>query len=89
MAVTGGFMEVSPTKVSILTDAAEKAEEIDMARAEAARRKAEEAIKERGRVTDRDLAVAEASLRRSLARLKVAERVARRRGRPGPGAPGG
>lgn len=89
MAVSGGFMEVSPTRVVILADAAERGEEIDTQRAEAARRRAEERLKERGKITDVDLAVAEASLRRALARLRVAERVARRRAHPGSPRAGG
>jgi len=90
MAVSGGFMEVSLTKVVILADSAERGEEIDLQRAEAARKRAEERLKERrGAVPDRDLAMAEAALRRSLARLRVAERVARRRGQSGPPRVGG
>jgi len=41
MCITGGFMEVLPHRVTILADAAERAEEIDVARAEAARQRAE------------------------------------------------
>src|SRR5512134_898289 len=44
-AVSGGFMEVRNDKVTILADAAEAAEEIDAARAEAARARAEERLK--------------------------------------------
>src|SRR5512140_24596 len=43
LAVSGGFMEVRPDRVIVLADAAEHAEEIDIARAEEARRRAEEA----------------------------------------------
>ena len=43
MCITGGFMEVLPHRVTILADAAERAEEIDVARAEAARQRAEAA----------------------------------------------
>lgn len=73
LAVTGGFMEVRPEKVLVLADAAERAEEIDIARAELAKKRAEERLRERGRVGV-DYLRAELALNRSLARLKVAER---------------
>jgi len=76
LAITGGFLEVRPDKVIILADACEKSEEIDIARAEAAKKRAEERIKLRS--PDIDYARAEAALRRSLVRLKVAERVRRK-----------
>lgn len=79
MAITGGFLEVRPDKVVILADAAERAEEIDIARAEAARRRAEERLA--GKAPEADLAQAQASLARALARLRVAEKR-RRRERP-------
>ncbi|MBI2304613.1 MAG: F0F1 ATP synthase subunit epsilon [Chloroflexi bacterium] len=72
LVVTGGFLEVRPDKVVVLADACERAEEIDIARAEAARRRAEERLKAAG--TDMDLARAEAALRRSLVRLRVGQR---------------
>lgn len=70
-AVSGGFMEVLPTRVTILADTAERADEIDEARAEEARRRAEELIAQRQ--TDQDLAIAEAQLRKAMARLRVAQ----------------
>jgi F-type H+-transporting ATPase subunit epsilon len=76
LAITGGFLEVRPDEVIILADACERAEEIDIARAEAAKRRAEESLKER--LPGVDIAAAEAALCRSLARLKVAERRRRR-----------
>jgi F-type H+-transporting ATPase subunit epsilon len=79
MAITGGFIEVRDNRVTILADSAERAEEIDVARAEEARRRAERALEERE--TREDLAMAEAALARALMRLKVAQR--RRRHRPG------
>ena len=85
MVITGGFLEVRNDRIVVLADAAEREDEIDVARAEAARRKAEEALKERRDVAD--LAQVEASLARAAARLKVAERRGRR-GRPGPPRPG-
>jgi len=82
IAVSGGFLEVRSNRVIVLADTAERAEEIDIARAEAAKRRAEELL--RLRPPDVDLAAAEAALRRSMARLKVAERKKRR---PGVGPP--
>jgi F-type H+-transporting ATPase subunit epsilon len=78
LAVGGGFLEVSDNNVVILADSAERAEEIDLARAEEARRRA--ASRLRGRGPDLDQDRAQAALARSLSRLRVAE-VARRRGR--------
>jgi F-type H+-transporting ATPase subunit epsilon len=85
MAVSGGFFEVRNDRVVVLADTAERVEEIDVERAEAARVRAEELLRERHEVAD--LVQTEASLRRALARLKVAERRGRR-GRPGPPRPG-
>ncbi|HEY63751.1 MAG TPA: F0F1 ATP synthase subunit epsilon [Caldilineae bacterium] len=81
IAIGGGFMEVRGDQVTILADVAERAEEIDIARAEAARRRAEERLRQRHREAV-DLARAEAALRRSLVRLRVAEKVRQRRQRP-------
>jgi F-type H+-transporting ATPase subunit epsilon len=77
MAVSGGFLEVRPDKVIILADACERAEEIDLARAEEAKRRAGEIMEAPSPETD--TAAAEAALRRSLVRLKVAERMRRKR----------
>ncbi len=77
LAVSGGFLEVRPDRVTILADAAERAEEIDIARAEEAKLRAEEQL---GRpATEVDSVRAEASLRRSLVRIKVGEKRRRRR----------
>ena len=76
LTVTGGFLEVRPDKVIILADAAERSDEIDISRAEEAKKRAEERLK--SNVVDIDRARAEAALRRSLVRLKVAERIKRR-----------
>jgi F-type H+-transporting ATPase subunit epsilon len=78
LTIGGGFLEVRPDKVVVLADACERAEEIDVARAEAAKQRAQEALK--AAATHVEAAAAEASLRRSLARLKAAERIRRRRG---------
>ena len=72
IAVSGGFLEVRPDRVIVLADAAERAEEIDEARAEAAMRRAQERLKERA--PGLQTAEAEAELRRALIRLQVAKR---------------
>ena len=85
MAITGGFFEIRNDRVVVLADAAERAEEIDVARAEAARRRAEEAMRERIELAE--LVQVQAALSRALARLRIAERRGRR-GRRGPPRPG-
>jgi F-type H+-transporting ATPase subunit epsilon len=85
IAIGGGFMEVGADFVTILADSAERAEEIDEARAEAAQQRAEETMAQKLQ-EDVDLARAEAALRRSMIRLKVAKRRRRAGGRaPGAG----
>jgi len=78
LAISGGFLEVRPDQVIVLADTAERDDEIDLARAEDARSRAQERLTQR--TSEMDLARAEAALRRSLVRLKIAER---RRRRPG------
>jgi F-type H+-transporting ATPase subunit epsilon len=83
--VYGGFMEVGDNKVLILADTAERAEEVDVERAEAARRRAEESIA--GRQGTIDLEDAQASLRRANLRLRIGQRRGSRR-TPVPGGEG-
>src|SRR3972149_1151802 len=67
--ITGGMVEVQPDIVTVLADAAENVQEIDVARAEAARRRAEEILKQ-GPPPDMDSYLAlEAALKRSTLRL--------------------
>lgn len=70
--VAGGFLEVRPDRVIVLADAAERAEEIDVARAEAAKRRAEEALTRRTAAVD--TAAIEAALRRSMERIRISQR---------------
>lgn len=76
LAVFGGFMDVRPDRVVILTEAAEPADEIDAARADAARARAREAL-QAGPVGP-DEVRARASLERAMVRLRVSERRHRR-----------
>src|SRR4030042_724434 len=48
LAISGGFLGVGPDRVIVLADSAERAEEIDVARAEAAKRRAEERLAKSG-----------------------------------------
>ncbi len=80
LAISGGFLEVRPDRVVVLADTAERAGEIDMARAEEAKRRAQEQLAAR-QAPGIDETRAEASLHRALARIKVAEKVKRRRPR--------
>jgi F-type H+-transporting ATPase subunit epsilon len=66
--VSGGFLEVLPDKVVILADVAERAEDIDEARAQEARKSAQEALAQ-----DEGDADAAAQLERAIFRLRVAE----------------
>ena len=69
VAVAWGFAEVLQTKVTVLAETAEKAEEIDTARAVAAKRKAEAELQKAGPEGN---AEAQAALQRASARLDVA-----------------
>lgn len=81
LAVAGGFLEITPDKVVVLANVAERSEEIDRERAEAARQRAEQALSEQ---RDSQLqAEAAASLQKALLRLRVAGRR-RHREHPGP-----
>ena len=77
LVISGGFLEVRPNIVIVLADACERAEEIDLARAEAAKERAQKALKTATR--EFDVTAAEAALRRSLARIKAVEKIGRKR----------
>jgi F-type H+-transporting ATPase subunit epsilon len=69
----GGFAEVTGEKVTVLVDSAERGKEIDLERAKRAKERAEKRLAA-GRTAEIDWARAEAALRRSIARMKVATR---------------
>ena len=75
-AVTGGFFEVLNDKVIVLADAAERADEIDLERAEKARERAVHALENKESLES--AAEMQAALSRSLVRLRVAENRRRR-----------
>jgi F-type H+-transporting ATPase subunit epsilon len=72
-AIVGGFLQVRPDKVVVMAETADLAGEIDLQRAEEARREAERAL-ETGYVEGADLAAARAALQQALLRIRVAER---------------
>ena len=71
MVVGTGFLVVQKERTTVLTRSAERPEEIDVTRARRAKERAEERLQQKS--SDMDLARAQASLQRALARLKVAE----------------
>jgi F-type H+-transporting ATPase subunit epsilon len=82
LAITWGYAEVLPNKVTILTETAEMAEEIDIERAERAKRRAEERLREWSTaVADVDFERASVALQRAFLRLQVAQK------RAGPAVP--
>jgi F-type H+-transporting ATPase subunit epsilon len=70
IAVSGGFLEVRPDKVTILAQAAEKAEDIDVERALRAKERAEQRMREQ-KAEDIDFRRAELALQRAINRLTV------------------
>lgn len=78
MAVGGGFLQVARDRVLILADTAEREDEVDEARAEEGRQRAQKALEEAARGGGLQAEAARSALRRSLVRLQVARR--RRRG---------
>jgi F-type H+-transporting ATPase subunit epsilon len=77
LAVSGGYAEVLDNVMTVLAPAAEFADEIDSARAQRARERAEKMLAEFDR-EEKDWEIAEAALQRALVRLQVASREARR-----------
>lgn len=72
VAVSGGFVEVLPARVTILADTAETSETLDVDRAQRAKTRAESRLNQRSE--DIDVLRAQAALERALRRLEVAER---------------
>jgi F-type H+-transporting ATPase subunit epsilon len=73
LAVGDGFVQVTGDKISILTDMAIKADDIDEAKAEEARKRAEERLAQK--LSDEDAALVQSSLMHALAQLKVKRRT--------------
>ncbi len=71
-AVTGGFLEVSENKISILADYAVRAEDIEIGKAQEAQERAKKRMEEHEK--DKDFKIAESELRRAILELKVARK---------------
>jgi F-type H+-transporting ATPase subunit epsilon len=75
LAITWGYAEVLPNKVTVLTETAEMAQEIDIERAERAKRRAEERLREWStNVAEIDFERARTALERAVLRLQVAQK---------------
>jgi F-type H+-transporting ATPase subunit epsilon len=72
-AIVGGFLQVRPDRVVVMAETADLASEIDLEKAQEARREAERAL-ETGYHEGADLAAARAALQQALLRIRVAER---------------
>lgn len=78
--VGGGFIHVNPAEVRILSDAAERIEDIDLARAEEAKRMAEAELREQT-MSDEEYAMTAALLKRNLSRINIVRKHSHRRSR--------
>jgi F-type H+-transporting ATPase subunit epsilon len=74
LAVSNGFAEVSNDRVSVLVDTAEKANDIDVERAQKAMERAKERLSKSRDSADIDFLRAEAALKRAIIRLKVTKK---------------
>lgn len=74
MAVAGGFIEFNQNNLVVLADKAERAEEIDLARAEEAKKRAEELMKERVSMDDTEYARVAALVEKESNRVRVAKK---------------
>ena len=76
LAITGGFLEVSENKISILADYAVKAQDIEVARTQEAKKRAEKIMSEKA--SDNDLRVAQGELLKAILELKISTKHKRR-----------
>ena len=74
--VSGGFAEVLPNKVTVLAESADRRRDIDVERARASMKRAEQRLSEARAKEDIDSRRAEAALQRAIARMKISERRA-------------
>jgi len=74
LASGGGFAEITGDKVSVLTDLAQSPEEIDEKTVLEAKKRAEEAMKEKHILSEEEFAATAAALEKALAQLKVKRR---------------
>ena len=73
-AIVGGFLQVRPDRVVVMAETADMASEIDLEKAQEARRAAEQALEGAARTDAIDLSAARAALQHALLRIRVAER---------------
>jgi F-type H+-transporting ATPase subunit epsilon len=73
-AIAGGFLQVRPDKVVVMAETADLASEIDLEKAQEARREAERMLEGAARTDTVDLSAARANLQQALLRIRVAER---------------
>jgi len=74
LAVSGGFVEFNNNELVVLADMAERAEEIDLQRAEEAKKQAEETMKQKITLEESEYALVAAAIERESARIKVAKK---------------
>ncbi len=74
LSISGGFVEFNKNEMIVLADTAERAEEIDLARAEEARKRAESVMKQKIATNETDYALVVAAIERAAARIKVAKK---------------
>ena len=77
--VSGGILEIQPHMVTVLSDTAQRAKDLDEAAAQEAKRRAEEALA--NQTADLDVARAQAELLEAVARLKAIEQIRKKAGR--------
>ena len=73
-AIAGGFLQVRPDRVVVMAETADMASEIDLERAQEARREAERTLEGAAQTDAVDLSAARAALQTALLRIRVAER---------------
>lgn len=76
LAITGGFLEVNNNKISILADYAIKAQDIEIARSQEAKKRAEKIMSEKA--TDNEIRVAQGELIKAILELKIATKHRRK-----------
>jgi F-type H+-transporting ATPase subunit epsilon len=76
LAITGGFLEIQKNKVSILAEYAVKAQDIEVAKAMEAKKRAEKMLSEKA--TDKELKIAEGEMIKAILQLKISAKHKRR-----------
>jgi F-type H+-transporting ATPase subunit epsilon len=74
VAVTGGFLQIENNTLTLLSNYAIKSEEIDAKKAAEAQKRAEEKLKKKVDLSERDFAIAEADMRRAILELKISSK---------------